>query len=550
MSVEFRQRTAGEFWQMLMRRKWLIVLPIITMTAAIGYVVYKLPSVYESTTLLTLKPPTIASNVAPSSEEDLSARLQTISQEVLSRSVLEPMIAKYNLFEIERSAGMDQSLIIAKMKKNILVEMEKGENEKVAAFRLSYRDRTPAAARNVTAELASKYVNAQVIASEQKGQVTKDFIDNELKASKDSLDTLEKQRLGIMMQNVETLPDSQQGLIAQLDGLRKREESITKEKETISTEKGRINSDISSLNSQQRLIEDFGQKETQDQVKGSTIEDTPAYAQLINKRADLSAQLDNLLKKFKPAHPDVEAKKNEIKRVNDEIEDLQKNTQQRASNATAAGSRRAEMQKQNLEIERQKKESQIGQLDQQMQFKDQELIQNAQQISQLEGKINQIPNVKVALESINNQYLSAKQTYDELLKKNNDASFSANVESNSLGETIRVQDAANLPQTPVAPKRAVLTAVGAGLGLALGLLLAALFEIPRLFKIQTIEDAKHYTGLPVLASVPPLLSHEEKTWIKRSHWLKVLAGIAVAVGIIPLLAMGLQATHIFEKLVS
>ncbi len=550
MSVEFRQRTAGEFWQMLMRRKWLIVLPIITMTAAIGYVVYKLPSVYESTTLLTLKPPTISSNVAPSSEEDLSARLQTISQEVLSRSVLEPMITKYNLFEIERNAGMDQSLIIAKMKKNILVEMEKGDNEKVAAFRLSYRDRTPAAARNVAAELASKYVNAQVVSSEQRGQVTKDFIDNELKTSKDSLDALDKQRLGIMMQNVETLPDAQSGLIAQLQGLRTREDSITKEKETISTEKGRINSDISSLNSQARLIEDFGQKETQDQVKGSGIEDTPAYAQLINKRADLSAQLDNLLKKFKPAHPDVEAKKNEIKRVNDEIDDLNKNTQQRASNATAAGTRRAELQKQNLEIERQKKEAQIAQLDQQMQFKDQELAQNAQQIAALEGKINQIPNVKVALESVNNQYLSAKQTYDDLLKKNNDASFSANVESNSLGETIRVQDAANLPQTPVAPKRAVLTAVGAGLGLALGLLLAALFEIPRLFKIQTIEDAKHYTGLPVLASVPPLLSHEEKTWIKRSHWLKVLAGIAVAVGIIPLLAMGLQATHIFEKLVS
>nr|MBA2735780.1 hypothetical protein [Pyrinomonadaceae bacterium] len=57
MSVEFRQRTAGEFIKMLKRQKWLIILPVITMTAAIGYVVYKLPSVYESRTLLTVKPP-------------------------------------------------------------------------------------------------------------------------------------------------------------------------------------------------------------------------------------------------------------------------------------------------------------------------------------------------------------------------------------------------------------------------------------------------------------------------------------------------------------
>ena len=51
-------------------------------------------------------------------------------------------------------------------------------------------------------------------------------------------------------------------------------------------------------------------------------------------------------------------------------------------------------------------------------------------------------------------------------------------------------------------------------------------------KIQNIEDAKHYTGLPILASVPPLHSHSEKAWLKRSHWLKVLAGTAAAVAAI------------------
>ncbi|MDQ3179967.1 MAG: Wzz/FepE/Etk N-terminal domain-containing protein [Acidobacteriota bacterium] len=113
MSVEFRQRTAGEFVRMLKRQKWLILLPIITMTAAIGYVVYKLPSVYESKTLLTVKPPTISDRVVQSlTDEDLTQRLQTINQEVLSRSSLEPMIAKYKLFELERNAGMDTALII------------------------------------------------------------------------------------------------------------------------------------------------------------------------------------------------------------------------------------------------------------------------------------------------------------------------------------------------------------------------------------------------------------------------------------------------------
>ena len=66
MSVEFRQRKPGEIFAMLKRQRWLILLPMITLTTAIGYVVYKLPSIYESTSLLTVKPPTISSNLVQS----------------------------------------------------------------------------------------------------------------------------------------------------------------------------------------------------------------------------------------------------------------------------------------------------------------------------------------------------------------------------------------------------------------------------------------------------------------------------------------------------
>jgi len=553
MSVEFRQRTAGEFFQMLKRRKWLILLPVITMTAAIGYVVYKLPSVYESKTLLTIKPPTISEKVVQSlTDEDISQRLQTINQEVLSRNSLEPMITKYDLFKLERNAGMPMELIIEKMHKGIIVEVEKSEDQtKVAGFSIKYRDRTPESARNVTAEIASKYVNAQVIASTQTAEVTREFLETQKAQKKGELDRIEQERLGIMMQNVETLPESSQGLIAQLQGLRSREDTISKEKETLITEKGRLQDSVRSLNSQARLIEDFGEKETQDATRqASRVEDTPAYAQLIQKRAELTAKLEKLKAVYREKHPEIVDTKTQIDKVNEELTNLSANTEKRVKEANQSSSRKAELQKQNLLIERQKAESQIAQIEQQLQYKDQELQQNAGQISILESKINTIPNVKVALESVNARYQSAKTTYDDLLKKTNDASLQVSRESNAQGETIRVVDAANLPQSPVAPKRAMLTGLGAGIGLALGLFLAGIFELPRIFKIQNIDDAKHYTGLPVLASVPPLLSHDEKMWLKRSHWLKVMVGAAVAIGAIPLIALVLQATRIFERMVS
>ena len=200
--------------------------------------------------------------------------------------------------------------------------------------------------------------------------------------------------------------------------------------------------------------------------------------------------------------------------------------------------------------ENERLQSQIGQIESQIGQKDVDRQQNAAQVASIEGRINSIPNVKVALEGVTARMESAKTTYNETLKKKNEAETVVGVETNSQGETIRVQDPAAVSQTPVAPKRFLLTLVGAGIGLMLGLFVAAFFEIPKLFKIQNIEDAKHYTGLPVLASVPPLLSAGEKDWIRRSHWLKLAAGFAAAIGVIPLIVIILQATRVFDRLVS
>jgi uncharacterized protein involved in exopolysaccharide biosynthesis len=70
MSVEFRQRTPSEYLKILRRRKWLIILPMIAVTAAVAWVVYRLPDVYESVTLIVVKPSTLPNTVVPTVTED------------------------------------------------------------------------------------------------------------------------------------------------------------------------------------------------------------------------------------------------------------------------------------------------------------------------------------------------------------------------------------------------------------------------------------------------------------------------------------------------
>lgn len=552
MAVEFRQRSINDFWRALKRRKWLILLPILTMATAVGYVVYKLPSVYESTTVLTVKPPTIPDTVVkPLSSSDLIQRIETINQEVLSRTALEPMIAKYKLFELERNAGVPTELMIQNMKKNITVDLEKTENEKLAAFRITYRDRTPEASRNVAAELASKYINAMTINDQIEADRTQEFIDTEVEEKKKALDELSKQRLDIMMQNVETLPESAQGLIAQLEGLRKSEENMSKDIQSLNSEKGRLNDGIRALNSQINIIEDLGEKDLKDTaIAAADYTKSPAYGQLIQKRAELTARLQNLKKQYTDKMPIVVDTKEQIRTIEKELNELKASSEKTVESISKSNGTKTEMQKRNYEIEKQRIQGQISNIDTQISLKEQQITQNSGQIAILEAKINTIPNVKVALEGVETNFQTAKKAYDDLLEKKNNAQLIVNRASKAQGETIQVIDPANLPTSPVAPKREMLTAFGGAIGLALGLFLAALFEFPRLFKIQNIEDAKHYTGLPLLASVPPLLTNNEITWRKRSHWLKVMAGIAVAIGLIPLIIIGLQLSRVFERAVS
>src|SRR2546423_15015620 len=117
MRVNFRQRTQGELVQMVWRRKWMILLPTLAVTVAVGYVVWKLPNVYESTTLLTVRPASITTQVIPQlSDSDLTIRINNITQEVTSRSTLEPLIERYNLYAVERGRGAAMDELVERMR--------------------------------------------------------------------------------------------------------------------------------------------------------------------------------------------------------------------------------------------------------------------------------------------------------------------------------------------------------------------------------------------------------------------------------------------------
>jgi uncharacterized protein involved in exopolysaccharide biosynthesis len=130
MSAEFRPRKVSEYFDIVRKRKWLILLPTIAVGLAIAYVVYRLPDIYESTTLIVVKPSTLPNSVVPTIEEEtLTRELTSISQVVTSRSSLQPLMEKYDLYKEERRRGEPMELLIDAMRKQIKVEVNTSNHE-------------------------------------------------------------------------------------------------------------------------------------------------------------------------------------------------------------------------------------------------------------------------------------------------------------------------------------------------------------------------------------------------------------------------------------
>jgi uncharacterized protein involved in exopolysaccharide biosynthesis len=380
---------------------------------------------------------------------------------------------------------------------------------------------------------------------------TQEFFEKQLAESKSKLDQIDAQRLTYMLQNVDKLPTAAGGLIAQLNGLHDQLKTAAEREQSIGTEIGRMRDNRVLLERQKNTMSDISEKEAAERDRLlSDPTRTPAYADLIKRRTEYKEQLQKMQTEYRPKHPDVVAKAAQIETVEKEIAGLLASAKTSQEEMRAASRGRIDLQIQSIENEQRRMDGEIGRQEQILQQIKSSGAQIQTAITDLQRRIESIPNAEVALESFNREYQTAKGNYDELLKKNNDARLQAEREKNSQGETIRVVDAANLPQSPVAPKRSMLIAIGSLLGLALGFVFAAAAEMPRLFTIQNAEDAKHYTGLPVLANVPELLTPAEKRWRALFGVIKSAVAVAIAAASVPILIFVLQISHVFDRFVS
>ena len=538
MSADFRQRKPSEYLKILRRRKWLLILPILAVTTAVAYVVYRLPDVYESETLIVVRPSNLPTSVVTGvSEDSMTRQLTSINQVVTSRSSLEPLVNKYDLYRVERSRGEPMETVIETMRENIRVAVNTSRNDITNGFNIAYRYRDPKLAQAITAELASKYVNQQTSESITSNTAAMNFINTQVNQAQEALAAIDKQRVEFMSANVGKLPSEAQSLLNQLTGLREEQKALM-------TETGRLQDRRAASANQLAVLQQANEAAIGDVAENLTDPKTTlAWSNLVSRKAQLDGEFTRISQEYTPKHPDVIAKKEEVQRVQDEMDSMIAEWKDKIKEKKARLEGKPSAQLNAVQNE-------IKLIDGEIKRQQALLIQNETNIASLVTRINNVPGVEVQLSAIERDYQTKKAALDQLLTEQQKINLNKEAATQQQGEGIQVVDAANLPSQPVAPKRLMLSSIGLAAGLALGLLLIALFEGPRLLTIQNADDARHYTGLPVLLSVPELLTPQEARAVPRRRRLLLAAGVVATLVSIPMLALALKLTHIFEYLMT
>lgn len=536
MSVEFRQRKPSEYLKILRRRKWLLILPAIAVTTAVAWVVYRLPDVYESTTLIVVRPSTLPKTVVPTvTEDNLTRQLAGIAQVVQSRSSLEPLVEKYDLYRTERRRGEPIEAVIDMVRRDVNVQVNTTRNEITNGFNISYRYRDPKIAQAITAELAGKYISVQTANQASSGVAAKNFIDNQVAQAREALAAVDKQLLDFKNSKLGTLPTEVQPMLNQLTGLREEQKALI-------AEIGRLQDQRSSASNQLALLKKAYTTSIEDAATDLTDPKTTlAWSQLVTRKAALQGELTSLEQQYTKKHPDVIAKQKEIDQVKEQMDQMVDEWQDKIKARQKRLGERPDLSSAQVQ-------SQIDFADNEIKRQQKALSDNESQIASLVERINKVPGVDVELGAIERDYNIKKVALDELLEQQQKIGLNSDAISQQQGEGIEVIDPANLPAKPIAPKRLMLGSFGLGIGVFVGLLLVGLFEGPRLLTIQNSEDARHYTGLPVLLSVPELLTPQEARSVPRRRRLLLAAGVAAAMVSIPMLALALKLTHVFEFL--
>jgi polysaccharide chain length determinant protein (PEP-CTERM system associated) len=484
------------------RRHMLFLIPLLLGWATVWSASWVLPARYMSSTLILVEQPTMPKNYIESNVNDnLQDRLQSIQQQILSRTRLLLIIDKLHLYAGGRERWTPDEKV-ERMRKDIEVPLVRdSRDDHITAFRVNYSARDPHIAQQVTSELTDLFINENQAVVQQESQDTTNFITSQLENARASLAAQEEKVRVFQAQHEGSLPSQQASNLQILSGLQSQ---LQNEQDALNTAK------------QQRvylqsLLEQYRT------VRGTThtADGAPTGLAAIDLELDsLRAKLVDLSSRYTDRYPDVLRVKDEIAKTEKRRDDLLAELKGKSNGKQASDPGFATDPSQSTPAMQLQGQLQANQVE--ISNREQSIAGLKARISDYQGRLNAEPAVEQQMDDLTRGYTQSKADYDALLKKKNDSEMATSMEQMQQGERFTMIDPPSLPQKPDFPNRLKFCGIGAGVGLALGLVVAGGFEVLD-HRLYSEKEIKALLPVAILSEVPEIrLPSDERSSRRRT----------------------------------
>jgi len=488
------------------RRHMHILIPLFLGWLTVWSLSWILHPRYRSGTLILVEQPTMPKDyVTPNVNEDLQQRMQSITQQILSRTRLLHIIEGSHLYGIGQP-GVNADDQVERMRKDIEIELVRDGQGRVNAFNVYYTAADPRVAQQVTNELTELFINENLEVRQKQSEDTTKFLEDQLAAARQSLAEQEEKIRQFKGQHVGELPGQLESNLQILSSLQSQ---LRSDEDALNTAR-QERSYLESLAEQYRAM-----KVT---TSGGTPGTPLGLASLDQELDSLRAQLASLSSRYTGNHPDV-------KRLQEQIAETQRR-RDRLVSEMQSGKNTSDVDTASVATLPAQLQSQLHSNQIEISNRERSIAELKTKLSEYQGRLNQEPVREQQLSDLTRGYDQSKATYDELLKKKNESAMATSMELLQRGERFRVLDPPSLPNKPSFPNRLKFCGIGLAIGLAFGILVAGAFEMLD-DRLYSEKDIKKLLPVPVICEIPVIQTPADGHALHTRAWARRVTTAAV-----------------------
>jgi len=552
-----------DYLSILQKRKKYFIIPAVVLFITVSAVAVLLPSTYESTSTILIEDQQIPPEFVRSTVTGFAdQRIQSLTQQILSRTKLGEIIQQFNLYP-EMREKYTREEILEKMRGDIKLDTisaeaaeggkkpagrRAGQSGITIAFSISYRGKNPDMVQKVAGTLASLYLEQNLKIREAQAKTTTQFLEAESKELRERIQNLGNKIAAFKREHEGIQPELMQFNLSQAERLDQEIKQIDNHIKTAEDRRLYLEGQLATVKPDSPVTGAGGERVMDPQARLRALqvsladlqakfsEDHPDIRKVKREMAELEklvgqqgisgslrrqkltqlkAELAQKQGKYSDQHPDIRKLKNEIAR-------LEQQPEKTGPTKPVTDAENPAYISLTTQIETAKHE--VASLQRQK-----EALKEKQKI--FTRRLEETPKLEQEYFALQRDYTNATAKYQEVMNKIMEARISEGMEEHQKGEKFTLIDPASYPEKPIKPKRMLIFLAGLIGSLGAGLAFVVLAEQMD-HSLRNAKELAAVTGLPVLGSISRIETREDVEADRRKRFMIwASTGLALFLGL-------------------